>query len=94
MVMNITDIQLFQILKEKIGEKEAEALVNFVDYKLKESNENNLKILAAKSDIGNVKEAIENFYIKISSLKSDVLGSLFVCFIVLATAILGLYFKK
>ena len=36
--MNITDIQLFQILKEKIGEKEAEALVNFVDYKLKENN--------------------------------------------------------
>lgn len=58
MLKNITDIQLFQILKEKIGEKEAKALVKFVDFKLKENNENNLKILATKADIVNVKEDI------------------------------------
>jgi hypothetical protein len=28
------DIQLFQILKQKLGEKEAEALVTFVDAKI------------------------------------------------------------
>lgn len=51
MVITTTDIQLFQILKEKLGEKEAEALVNFVDSKLKENNEANLKVLATKEDI-------------------------------------------
>jgi hypothetical protein len=34
-----TDIQLFRILKERLGEKEAEALVDFVDSRLKENND-------------------------------------------------------
>ena len=46
-----TDIQLFKILKERLGEKEAEALVDFVDNKLKENNDVNSKILATKEDI-------------------------------------------
>lgn len=37
MVITTTDIQLFQILKQKIGEQEAEALVSFVDSKLREA---------------------------------------------------------
>ena len=55
MVITTTDIQLFQILKQKIGEQEAEALVTFVDAKLKETNEANLKILSTKEDIANLK---------------------------------------
>ena len=31
MVINMSDIQLFQILKQKLGDTEAEALVSFVD---------------------------------------------------------------
>ena len=34
MVITTTDIQIFQILKQKIGEQEAEALVSFVDSKI------------------------------------------------------------
>ena len=55
MVITTTDIQLFQILKQKIGEQEAEALVTFVDAKIKETNEANLKILSTKEDIANLK---------------------------------------
>jgi hypothetical protein len=51
MVITTTDIQLFQILKQRIGEKEAESLVAFVDTKIKENNETNLKILATKEDL-------------------------------------------
>lgn len=87
MLMNITDIQLFQILKEKIGEKEAEALVKFVDFKLKESNDNNLKILAAKEDISRLD-------VKISGVKSDIIRRVFAFFIAIMLAIVGLYFKK
>ncbi len=57
--MIVTDIQLFQILKQRLGEKEAETLVEFVDHKLKEANETNLKILATKEDIANLKSEME-----------------------------------
>lgn len=60
MVLALTDIQLFQILKEKLGEKEAEALVTFVEVKVnenvKQTNEQNLKVLATKEDIYAVNE--------------------------------------
>jgi hypothetical protein len=63
MVLQMTDIQLFQILKQKLGDKEAESLVQFVDSKLKESNEQNLKTLSTKEDIakldGKLTAAIE-----------------------------------
>ena len=55
MVITTTDIQLFQILKEKLGEKEAETLVSFVDTKIRE---NNLKTLATKADIAETKAEI------------------------------------
>jgi len=59
----MTDIQLFQILKQRLGDKEAESLVSFVDSKLKESNEQNLKTLATKEDLvrleGKLTTAIE-----------------------------------
>ncbi len=46
MVLPITNLQLFQFLREKVGEKEAEALVAFVELKIQEGNEQNLKVLA------------------------------------------------
>ena len=55
MVITTTDIQLFQILRERLGDKEAEALVGFVASKLKESNDQNLKVVATKEDLANVK---------------------------------------
>ncbi len=51
-----TDIQLFRILKERLGEKEAESVVDFVDAKLKENNEANLKILTTKEDLALTKQ--------------------------------------
>ena len=75
--MNITttDIQLFQILKQKIGEQEAEALVSFVDSKLKENNEANLKVLATKEDIAKLKGELET---KIAEAKADTIKWMFI----------------
>ena len=68
MTLPITEIQLFQFLKEKMGEKEAEALVTFVDTRIKETvretNEQNLKVLASKEDIVNTN-------LKISDLRTE-----------------------
>ena len=60
MVINTSDIQLFQILKQKIGESEAEALVTFVDGEIKDNNQINLNILATKEDIAGVRMEISN----------------------------------
>ncbi len=94
MVSNISGIQLFQILKQKVGEKEAEALVDFVDYKIKESNESNLNILATKEDIHLLKEDILKPSAKISETKTDMVKWVFGFFFALALMILGLYFRK
>ena len=92
--MNISDIQLFQILKEKLGEKEAEPLVSFVDFKLKKNNDNNLNILATKKDIANVKEDIARLDVKNSDVKSEIIKWVFAFFVAIMLAIIGLYFKK
>jgi hypothetical protein len=98
MVIATTDIQLFQILRQKIGEQEAEALVTFVDAKLKEANEQNLKVLATKEDIATTKEDIASLRaelkIDIANSKTDMLKWFFAFFITLALMIIGLYFKK
>ena len=98
MVSSISSLQLFQILKQKIGEKEAEALVDFVDYKVRENNENNLKTLASKEDIHLLKEELirveAKLETKIAETKTDMVKWLFSFFFALALMILGLYFRK
>ena len=87
MVISTTDIQLFQILRQKLGEKEAEALVSFVDSKLKDTTETNLKILATKEDISKLET-------KIAERKTDTIKWVFSFFIAVILAVIGLYFKK
>lgn len=82
--MNITttDIQLFQILKQKIGDQEAEALVSFVDSKLRENNEANLKVLATKEDIAKLETKIMGLEgrleTKIAEAKADTIKWMFI----------------
>ena len=83
MVITTTDIQLFQILRQKLGEQEAEALVSFVDGKIKDNNEVNLKVLATKEDISLLK-------LDISNLKSEILKWMVGLFIPLYITIVGL----
>ncbi|MGB4775879.1 MAG: hypothetical protein WBP45_11945 [Daejeonella sp.] len=97
MIITTTDIQLFKILKQKLGEAEAEALVSFVDAKLKENNEVNLKILATKEDTSNIKEDIAKLEgkleTKIAETKADMIKWMFSFFVAMMLAIIGLYFK-
>jgi hypothetical protein len=66
MELQMTDIQLFQILKQRLGDKEAESLVAFVDAKLREGNEQNLKVLATKEDISHVREDMAKLETRLS----------------------------
>ena len=76
-----TDIQLFRILKERLGEKEAESLVDFVEAKLKENNDANLKILATKEDIASTKEDILATRTLIADTKSELIKWMFIFWI-------------
>ena len=70
MLITTTDIQLFQILKQKLGEKEAEALVSYVEAKLRDNNEQNLKVLATKEDIAELKEDNAKVRIEMSKMEA------------------------
>ena len=75
MVITTTGIQLFQILKQKIGEQEAEALVSFVDSKIRENNEANLKTLATKEDIAKLDGKLEKL---IAETKAEMIKWMFI----------------
>ena len=49
--MQVSEIQLFQILREKLGEKEAQTLVEYVETKVEKGFETKKDILATKDDI-------------------------------------------
>ncbi|RBQ08829.1 hypothetical protein [Pedobacter miscanthi] len=56
--MSVTEIQLFQILKAKLGEQEAEQLVSFVKAEVKSEFDNKREVLATKEDISNMQKTI------------------------------------
>ncbi|MCD4697447.1 MAG: hypothetical protein K8S16_14530 [Bacteroidales bacterium] len=75
--------------QKKLGNKEAETLVEFVDSRINEANENNLKILATKEDFANVREELAN-------VKSEIIKWMFIFWIGqigVLIAILTIFFK-
>ena len=80
--MSVSEIQLFQILKNKLGEKEAEELVTFVKTEVKTEFENRKEILATKEDITNVKEDLAN-------VRADLIKSIYLVGLVQFLAIVG-----
>lgn len=82
-----TDIQLYEILRQKLGNQEAEALVGFVDAKLKEADERNFKNLATKEDV-------KNLEVKIAEAKTETIRWVVTFLVPIVLAILGLYLRK
>ncbi len=84
-----SQIELFRILQGKLGNKETGALVDFVDSKINEANDNNLKTLATKEDIANVRENMANN-------KSEIIKWMFIFWVGqvgVLIAILTIFFK-
>ena len=57
--MTVTTLDVYNILRSKIGEKEAKTLVEFVEQKVTETFENKKDELATKNDICNLDGRIE-----------------------------------
>jgi polyhydroxyalkanoate synthesis regulator phasin len=64
--MNVSEIELYQILKGKLGEDQAKALVTFVEQKVNESFESKKETLATKQDIYELSEKLFELSEKLS----------------------------
>jgi len=53
--MNISEIQLYELLASKLGRPEAQGLVEFVEAKVDKKMDEKTNILVTKEDLSNVK---------------------------------------
>ncbi len=56
--MQVAEIELYEILKSKVGEKEAKILVEYIEAKVEKKFEDKKDILATKTDLANMKADI------------------------------------
>lgn len=94
--ININEIQLFNLLKAKIGEKEAEALIEYVKASASEELKNNIQVLATrefvKDEIKTVRDEINNLRIEIREFKSEIIKWMFLFWTGSILATLGALF--
>ena len=73
--MVVAEIKLYELLKAKIGEKEAEAFVQILETKVDEKFEDAKSVLATKADVlstkADLKEAIGNLRTEIGNLRTE-----------------------
>ena len=76
--LNISDIQLFNLLKAKFGEKEAEQFVSLIKVEVEQSFENKKDSLATKADINTIELKIAQLETTIAKTESKLLVWAFV----------------
>ncbi len=98
--INLTSFQLIKILREKVGEEQAESLATFVETKVREEIESYKDNLATKADIailkGELKADIAKLETKIEATSKQTLIWMFgmlVCLLGLATGLI-IHFAK
>jgi len=70
--LNISDIQLFNLLKVKFGEKEAEQFVSLIKDKIEETFENKKDSFATKNDITAIEGKLGQIELKIARLETTI----------------------
>ncbi|MBL7137841.1 MAG: hypothetical protein ISS17_03595 [Bacteroidales bacterium] len=73
--MTVTTIDLYNILKSKIGENEAKTLVEFVELRVEKQIEEQMEEIAGKKDLFQVKSELE---LKIEKVRSDLIKWMFI----------------
>ena len=73
--MQVAEIELYEILKTKLGEKEAKTLVEYIEAKVGKELEEKKDILATKEDINalraETKEDINGLKIEIEKVRTE-----------------------
>ncbi|MGI4751555.1 MAG: hypothetical protein ACRYFB_13060 [Janthinobacterium lividum] len=81
--MQVSEIQLFQILKEKVGEEQAKTLAEYVETKIEKQFELKKDVLATKQDIGELKLEMANH-------KSEMIKWMFIFWIGQVSVMIGI----
>jgi uncharacterized protein YicC (UPF0701 family) len=73
--MTVSAIDLYNILKIRIGEGEAKALVEYIEMHVQDKIEENMTAYATKADL---KEEIHRLELKIEKVRSDLIKWMFI----------------
>lgn len=97
--MTVSNIQLFKILNEKLGENQAETLVNFVEEKVQSEFEERKEIFAIKEDIAKLEGKFDTRVTELSVLiingqKANILWTITTLVLLFGVAITILKFIK
>lgn len=84
--MIINDIELYEVLKESLGEKQAKSLVGLVEVRVNNKFEQNKTVLATKEDISDLKLKLTK---QISDVKVDLLKWQIAMWVTLMIAVLA-----
>jgi hypothetical protein len=94
--ISMTDIELYELLKAKIGEKEAKGVVEYFESVVERKFESRKETFATKEDIRAVREEIKNLEIKMEAMRSDIIRWMFLFWVgqfAALFAMLQLFFK-
>ena len=95
--ISISEIDLYEILKSKLGDKEAKTLVEYVETRVEKKFEEKKDLLATKGDVALLKEDIALVRQELANTKAEIVKWMFLFWIgQLASliAILQIFFKK
>ena len=98
----ISEIVLFNSLKETLGDSKAQQLIEFLDARFESNKAEKFDHLATKSDLSleirKIENRIADIDLKIEQMRSDLLkwiiGLYMGGFFALTAMIVGLYFRK
>ena len=94
--MTVTTIDLFNILKDRIGEAEAKTLVEFVEYQVHQTLDDSKDFLATKKDILEIRSDFHQLELKVEQSKAEMIKWMFIFWAGqtgLIIAFLKLFFK-
>lgn len=92
--MYVAEIELYEILKEKVGERGAKTLVEYIEAKVEKKFEKKKDLLATKEDLANLKREL---MVQIEKTRSDIIKWMFIFWagqIGALIAILQIFFRK
>ncbi len=84
--MIVSEIKLYELLKARIGEREAEAFVQILDTKVDQKFEEANQVLATKEDVANLRVEIKN---ELSTVKRDLIKWMVSLILTLFIALVG-----
>ncbi len=87
--MTVSEIQLYQLLKKRLGDNETEQLVSFVKGEVKTEFSAKQHLLATKDDITNVKDEMNHLREDMLNIKSELSKSIYVVGLIQFLAITG-----